>query len=249
MVEVIPAVEAEEVCFAYRDGREALRGVTLTVKAGEAVGIIGPNGAGKTTFFLSLIGIYRISGGTLHVGGLDVGDKKNHPEIRRKAGLVFQNSDDQLFSASVRDDVAFGPLNQGLNEAEVRRRVGLALRQVGAERYADRVSHHLSAGEKRRVALACVLALEPETLVLDEPTTDLDPRARRETIRLIRKLPQTKLIASNDLEFILETCDRVVVIDAGRVVAGGPPRELLADGPRMEAHGLETPPSLAALRG
>ena len=246
---MIPAVEAKEVYFAYRDGREALRGLTLTIDPGEAVGVIGRNGAGKTTFFLALIGIYRPSSGLLRIGGLDVCDKRNHPEIRRKAGLVFQNCDDQLFSASVREDVAFGPLNLGLSDSDVRQRVDLALRQVGAEPHADRVSHHLSAGEKRRVALACVLALEPEILVLDEPTSDLDPRARRETIRLIRQLPQTKLIASNDLEFILEACDRVVVIDEGRVVAEGPTVDLLADGPRMEAHGLETPPSLAVRNG
>ena len=246
-----PVVEAKDVRFAFPDGREALCGFSLTVAPGEAVGLVGPNGAGKTTFFLCLIGICRPQQGTLRVAGLDLINEQNRAnkrdllEVRRKTGLVFQNSDDQLFSASVYDDVAFGPLNLGLEESEVRRRVTLALRRVDAEQYANRVSHHLSAGEKRRVALACVLAMEPEILVLDEPTNDLDPRARRETIKLVRSLEQTKLIAAHDLEFILETCDRVAVIDDGQVVADGPARVLLADRARMEAHGLEVPPSLA----
>jgi cobalt/nickel transport system ATP-binding protein len=244
-------VEARDLRFSFPDGREALCGFSLSVAPGEAVGVVGPNGAGKTTFFLCLIGICRPHEGTLRVAGLDLtdrrsgGSKRNLLEVRRKAGLVFQNSDDQLFSASVYDDVAFGPLNLGLDEGEVRRRVTSVLRRVGAEQYADRVSHHLSAGEKRRVALACVLAMEPEILVWDEPTNDLDPRARRETIKLVRSLEQTKLVASHDLEFILETCDRVAVVDDGRVVADGPARVLLADRARMEAHGLEVPPSLA----
>ena len=240
------AIEANRLCYTYRDGREALRDLSLTVQPGESVGIIGPNGAGKTTLFLTLIGIYRPRSGTLRVCGQDALDKRNLGEIRRRAGLVFQNTDDQLFSASVREDVAFGPLNLGLSPDEVRRRVDAALQRVDAMPFADRVSHHLSAGEKRRVALACVLAMEPEILILDEPTNDLDPRGRRETIRLIRSLTQTKLIASQDLEFILETCDRVAVIDEGRIVADGPARERLAERGIMEAHGLEVPPSLAA---
>ena len=249
-MDMTPVVEAKDVRFAFPDGREALRGFSLTVARGEAVGLVGPNGAGKTTFFLCLIGICRPHEGTLRVAGLNLTNEQNRAnrrnllEVRRKTGLVFQNSDDQLFSASVYDDVAFGPLNLGLEESEVRRRVTLALRRVDAEQYANRVSHHLSAGEKRRVALACVLAMEPEILVLDEPTNDLDPRARRETIKLVRSLEQTKLIAAHDLEFILETCDRVAVIDDGQVVADGPARVLLADRARMEAHGLEVPPSL-----
>ncbi|UCG32587.1 MAG: ABC transporter ATP-binding protein [Phycisphaerales bacterium] len=240
------AIEANRLRYAYRDGREALKGFSLTVEPGESVGIIGPNGAGKTTLFLALIGIYRPQSGMLRVCGRDALDKRNLSEIRRRAGLVFQNTDDQLFSASVRDDVSFGPLNLELDADEVRRRVDTALQRVDAAPFAERVSHHLSAGEKRRVALACVLAMEPEILILDEPTNDLDPRARRETIRLIRSLTQTKLIASQDLEFILETCDRVAVLDEGRVVADGPARELLADRVIMEAHGLEVPPSLVA---
>jgi len=222
--------------------------LSFALPPGGIVGVIGPNGAGKTTFFLTLIGIYRPHGGTLRVGGLDVSEKRHLPEIRRRTGLVFQNTDDQLFSASVHEDVAFGPLNLGLDAQEVRRRVDKALRDVDALQHADRVSHHLSAGEKRRVALACVLAMEPEILILDEPTNDLDPRARREAINRIRSLTQTRLIASHDLEFILDTCDRVVVLDEGRIVADGPARELLADHATMEAHGLEVPPSLAAGR-
>jgi cobalt/nickel transport system ATP-binding protein len=245
------AIEAENLHFAFPDGREALRGLSLTVQPGEAVGIIGPNGAGKTTFFLSLIGLCRLREGKLRVAGMQIANghaiagKKTLTEVRRKVGLVFQNSDDQLFSASVYDDVAFGPLNLGLKENEVRHRVDTALRRVLAEPYADRVSHHLSAGEKRRVALACVLAMEPEIFVVDEPTNDLDPRSRRATINLINQVDQTRLIASHDLEFILETCNRTVVVDEGRVVADGPARALLANRDVMEPHRLEVPPSLA----
>ena len=243
-MDVIPAIEATDLRFAFPDGRKALDGLSLRVAPGEAVGVIGPNGAGKTTLFLTMIGIYRLASGSLRIAGWDVGDRASLLTVRRKLGLVFQNTDDQLFNACVRDDVAFGPLNLGLPENDVRHRVDQALHRVTAEQYADRVSHHLSAGEKRRVALACILAMEPEILVVDEPTNDLDPRSRREVLNLIRTLDQTKLIASHDLEFVLETCPRVVVVDGGRVVADGPVRTLLADRTLMEAHGLETPPSL-----
>jgi cobalt/nickel transport system ATP-binding protein len=239
-------VEAIEVHYRFPDGRTALRGWSLTVAPGETVGLIGPNGAGKTTFFLAAIGLCQPHHGSLKVGGLDVTCAAHLASIRRRTGLVFQNADDQLFSATVYDDVAFGPLNLDLDAAEVRTRVDRALERVGACEHAARVSHHLSAGEKRRVALACVLAMEPDTLLLDEPTSDLDPRARRETLELIRTLEQTKLIASHDLEFVLAACDRIAVVDEGRIVADGPAQALLTDSALMEAHGLETPPSLAS---
>jgi cobalt/nickel transport system ATP-binding protein len=241
---VTAALHATDVTFAFPDGRQVLRGVSLRVEPGESVGVVGPNGAGKTTLFLSLIGIHRHAAGSLLVAGLDVAQKHNLREIRSRTGLVFQNSDDQLFSASVREDVAFGPLNLDLPPAEVQRRVTESLERVGATAHADRVSHHLSAGEKRRVALACVLAMEPELIVLDEPTNDLDPQARRELIDLLGDLPQTKLIGSHDLEFVLDTCSRVVVLDSGRIVADGPTRDILADEACMTAHHLEVPPSL-----
>lgn len=238
------AIRVDGLHFRFRDGREALHDLTLTIDSGEAVGIIGPNGAGKTTLFLTLVGIRQPGEGSLFVAGLDARDKRNLATIRRKAGIVFQDADNQLFSATVRDDVAFGPLNLRLDAVDVQRRVDEALARTGSTPYADRVSHHLSAGEKRRVAIATVLAMEPEIVMLDEPTNDLDPRARRQLIGLINTLPITRLIASHDLEFVRETTRRVIVLDEGRVVADGPTDAILADRQIMEAHALETPPSL-----
>ena len=240
-----PAIEARRVGFSFPDGREALADLSLSVRPGESVGVVGPNGAGKTTFFLCLIGIHRPSRGGLRVLDLDVADRGALGEIRRRIGLVFQRPDDQLFSARVYDDVAFGPLNLGLSQEEVRRRTDAALARTQCTEHAERVSHHLSAGEKRRVALACVLAMEPEVLVLDEPTNDLDPRSRRSLAALVGSLRQTRLIASHDLEFILQSCGRAIVLDGGRVVADGPVREVLANARTMQDHGLEVPPSLA----
>src|SRR5262249_21171748 len=165
-------------------------------------------------------------------------------KLPAKVGIIFQNSDDQLFSATVADDVAFGPLNLGVPAEEVRRRVAEALEQVGLKEHGPRVPHHLSGGEKRRVALAGVLAMRPEILLLDEPSLHLDPRGRRELIRLLQQLPGTKVIAAHDLEMVLEICGRVLVLDRGELVADGPAPQLLADAALMEAHGLEVPHSL-----
>ena len=244
-----PLVHAHELAYRFPDGRPALQGLSLEVQAGESVGLIGPNGAGKTTFFLTLLGVLKPQAGELTVAGLDARDPEQLPAVRRRLGMVFQNTDDQLFSASAYDDVAFGPLYQDLPADEVAQRVAQALDAVGACELAGRVSHHLSAGEKRRVALACALALEPALLVLDEPTNDLDPRARRGLIDLLATLPQTLLIATHDLEFVLDTCDRAVIIDAGRCVAAGPTRAVLANADLLADHGLEVPPTLRAAAG
>jgi cobalt/nickel transport system ATP-binding protein len=239
-----PAIHIRQLGFAYPSGQAALSQLDLTVKPGENVGLVGPNGAGKTTLFLCLAGVLEPSAGELVVCGLNVCEPAQRRQVPSKLGIVFQNSDDQLFNASVLDDVAFGPLNLGLPIERVRERVALALAQVGLSGFEERVPFHLSGGEKRRVALAGVLAMQPEILLLDEPSSHLDPRGRRELIKLIQGLHNTKLIASHDLELILATCERAVVLDHGRVVGDGPVRRVLADDQLMQKHGLEVPHSL-----
>jgi cobalt/nickel transport system ATP-binding protein len=231
-------IDVRDLRFAYPDGRLALDGLSLRAGAGESVGLVGPNGAGKTTLFLCLCGVLRTKAGCIQVAGLDPADLVQRKQLPAHVGVVFQNSDDQLFSSTVAEDVAFGPLNLGLPADEVRRRVGESLDQVGMTGQDDRVPFHLSGGEKRRAAVAGVLAMRPEVLLLDEPSMFLDPRGRRELIRLINALPGTKLIASHDLALVRDTCSRVIVMDAGRVVAENG-RELLADAELMEKHGLE----------
>jgi cobalt transport protein ATP-binding subunit len=231
--------------FAYPDGRIALHDVSFRVEAGETMGVIGPNGAGKSTLLLHLNGLLGMppQAGSISINGLRI-ESPNLLEIRRRVGLLFQDPDDQLFSASVGEDVAFGPQQLGLGQAEVSRRVAAALAAVKLSGFESRAPHHLSLGEKRRVCLAGVWACQPEILVFDEPTANFDPRGRREFIELCRSLPATKLIASHDLEMILALCQRVVVLDAGRLVAMGETRQILADEPLMLAHGLEKPHSL-----
>lgn len=230
-------IEISNLSFAYPDGRQALRDVNLSVRPGERVALVGPNGAGKSTLLLHLNGLLHGTG-SVRVLGQEVAEP-NLVRIRAQVGLVFQDADDQLFSPTVFDDVAFGPLYAGLPEDEVRRRIDWALAQVEMEEYAKRVSHHLSLGEKKRVAIATVLAMQPEILVFDEPTAGLDPRARRRLIELLCGLPQTMLAATHDLRFVAEVCPRAVILDEGRIVADGPTDRLLADGPLLRAHGLE----------
>jgi cobalt/nickel transport system ATP-binding protein len=237
-------VDAEGLTFAYEAGRPVLDGVTFRVAPGERVGIAGPNGAGKTSLFLCLMGVLKPTGGKASVMGLDVRDPSAKRELPRHAGIVFQDSDDQLFQSSVRDDVAFGPLNLGVGKDEALRRVAESLERVGMAGMEGRVPFHLSGGEKRRVALAGVLAMRPEVLLLDEPSAFLDPRGRRELVALLKGLPGTLLVASHDLELLLEVCPRVLVLDAGKVAADGAARELLGDAALMEGHGLEVPWSL-----
>ncbi len=235
-----PALLVEQLNFAYPDGHVALRGVSLKVSAGEKVALVGPNGAGKSTLMLHLNGILQ-GNGSIRVAGLPL-TKENLPLIRARVGLVFQNPDDQLFSPTVFEDVAFGPLHMGLPEEEVRARVARALEQVGMAAYADRLSHHLSMGEKKRIAIATVLSMEPDLLVLDEPTAGLDPRARRSLIHLLRRLPLTMLVSTHDMLMVRELFPRMVIMDEGRIVADGPTDRLMADTALLEAHGLEAPP-------
>lgn len=232
-------IELRDLSFSYPDGREALRGVDLTVGMGEKVALVGPNGAGKSTLLLLLAGLLK-GRGTIRLFGEEVGDG-NLRRIRARMGLVFQDPDDQLFSPTVFDDVAFGPLYAGLPEAEVRRRVHWALSQVGLDGFGERLSHHLSLGEKKRAAIATVLSMQPDLLVLDEPTAELDPRARRQLIGLLHSLPQTMLVATHDMRLVAELLPRTVVMDAGQVVADGPTPVIMSDRRLLEAHGLEQP--------
>ncbi len=236
-------VDVHDLRHVYHDGTRGLDEVTLHVHRGENVGLVGPNGAGKSTLLLHLNGVLRPSSGSVHIGGVPI-DDLHVTEVRRRVGLVFQDPNDMLFTTSVRDDVAFGPLQLGLPAEEVHRRTAEAIAAVGIEGLEERLPHHLSLGQKRAAAIAAVLAMQPEILVMDEPTSNLDPRGRRQLIELLRGLDQTLLVASHDLEFILELCPRVVVLDGGRIVASGATRELLADEPLLLAHGLERPPSL-----
>lgn len=228
--------------FAYPDSTEALKGINLDIREGESIGIIGPNGAGKTTLLLHLNGIARGSG-TVEVCGIGI-NNKNLYEIRRLVSIVFQDPEDQLFMPTVFDDVAFGPINMGLDKGDVRNCVRNALKAVGMPDSAERVSHHLSFGEKKEIAIATVLAMQPQIIALDEPSSNLDPRGRRRLINLLRGLRITKLIAGHDLELILTLCERTYVLDGGEIVASGPTRDILGDGSLMEAHGLEVPASL-----
>ncbi len=230
-------IEIDSLSFAYPDGRSALRDVSLGVRPGEKVALVGPNGAGKSTLLLQLNGILQ-GEGTVRVMGQEVAEP-HLARIRGQVGLVFQDPDDQLFSPTVFEDVAFGPLYAGLEEEEIRRRVAWALAQVELEGYAERVSHHLSLGEKKRAAIATVLSMQPDILALDEPTSGLDPRTRRRLIGLLRELPQTMLVATHDMQFVAQVFPRTVVLDGGWVVADGPTDELLADERLLEAHGLE----------
>jgi len=230
-------IEVKDLHFSYPDGHQALRGVNLYISPGEKVALVGPNGAGKTTLMLHLNGIFH-DHGEVFVCGKPVG-KETIGEVRASVGLVFQDPDDQLFSPTVFDDVAFGPIYMGMPEWEVRRSVDDALQAVDMEGFTSRVSHHLSNGEKKRVAIATVLAMDPEILVLDEPTSGLDPRSRRGLIKLLRDLPQTMLISTHDMHMVSELFERTIVIDGGEIVFDGPTKDLLSNVPLLETHGLE----------
>jgi cobalt/nickel transport system ATP-binding protein len=237
------AIEVRNLQFRYHDGAAALKGVSFSVAKGECVGLIGPNGAGKSTLLLHLNGLlpesWKGESGVL-VEGRPL-TREALPEIRRQVGLLFQDPNDQLFCPTVFEDVAFGPQQLGLSEAEVRARVTQALTRAGLPGFEQRAPHHLSVGEKRRVCLAGVLACEPAILVLDEPTSSLDPRGRREIKDLLRQIQITKLIATHDLELVVELCTRVIVLDGGAVVAEGPTIELLSNEELMLRHSLECP--------
>ncbi|MFB6395509.1 energy-coupling factor ABC transporter ATP-binding protein [Polymorphospora lycopeni] len=245
------SLEVRGLDYTYPDGQVALRGVDLRVPRGARVALLGPNGAGKTTLVLHLNGVLHGGAGTVTVGGLAVGrDRATLAEIRRRVGIVFQDPDDQLFLPTVAEDVAFGPANLGLRGAELSARVDEALAAVGMSAYRDRVPHHLSYGQRRRVAVATVLAMRPEILVLDEPSSNLDPASRRELAAILRALPVTLLMVTHDLPYAMELCARSVILDAGRVVADGATVDLLADAELLARHRLELPygfdPALAA---
>ena len=235
-----PVLDVRGLAYAYPDGHQALYGVNLHVHRGERVALLGPNGAGKTTLVLHLNGILTAGAGTVAVSGLPV-EKANLKEVRRRVGVVFQDPDDQLFMGSVRADVAFGPANLGLKGAELDARVRHALDLVGMAEFADRPPHHLSFGQRRRVAVATVLAMEPEILVLDEPSSNLDPASRRELADIIRSLDVTVLMVTHDLPYALELCPRAVVLSDGAVVADGTTYDVLTDDTLMRAHRLELP--------
>ncbi len=216
-----PALDVRGLLFAYPDGTQALFGIDLTIGTGERVAVLGPNGAGKTTLVLHLNGIHLPQQGSVDVGGISV-SKANLKEIRRRVGIVFQDPDDQLFMPTVRQDVAFGPANIGLTGDELEERVSSALEAVGMEEFVDRAPHHLSFGQRRRVAVATVLAMRPEILVLDEPSSNLDPAGRRELADILRSLDITMLMVTHDLPYALELCPRALVMNHGSIVGDGP---------------------------
>jgi cobalt/nickel transport system ATP-binding protein len=234
------SIEVQNLSYSYPDGHIALGDVSLQIAPGEKVALVGPNGAGKSTLMLHLNGILTGNKGSVRVCGLEV-EEKNFSRVRASIGLVFQNPDDQLFSPTVFDDVAFGPLYQGLGAEETKARVKSALSAVRMSAYAERVSHHLSVGEKKRIAIATVLSMNPEALALDEPTAGLDPRARRTLINLLRDLPITMLVSTHDMKLVQELFPRTIVMDEGRVVADGSTKDILEDEALLTAHGLEKP--------
>lgn len=240
---MIPSLEVRGLAFAYPDGHQALFGVDLTIAKGERVALLGPNGAGKTTLVMHLNGILHGGVGDVRVAGMKVNveDKQALLEIRRRVGIVFQDPDDQLFMPTVAQDVAFGPANLGLTEDEIETRVVEALTQVGMLEFADRAPHHLSFGQRRRVAVATVLAMKPEILVLDEPSSNLDPASRRELAETLEGLDITILMVTHDLPYALQLCERSVVLSGGVIATDGRTQDLLSNESVMREHRLELP--------
>ncbi len=236
----------DSLAYAFPDGRQAIDGVSFRVAAGETVGLIGSNGAGKTTLIHLMAGLVEPTAGSVEVFGERL-DGKGSRDARRRLGVVFQETEDQLFNATVFDDVAFGPLHWGLDAESARRQVEAALDEVGLNGFEDRVPQHLSSGERRRVALAGVLACRPDVLLLDEPTSDLDPRERRRLTSLLASTQQARIVASHDFEFVLCTCTRVLLLEAGRLCADGQAVDVLSDRALLEQHGLELPLGLRGL--
>jgi cobalt/nickel transport system ATP-binding protein len=236
----VPSLEVNGLAFAYPDGHQALFGVDMTIARGERVALLGPNGAGKTTLVLHLNGILTAGAGEVRVAGLPVA-KENLREIRRRVGIVFQDPDDQLFMPTVRDDVAFGPANLGISGSELDDRVHDALDKVGMADFADRPPHHLSFGQRRRVAVATVLAMGPEILVLDEPSSNLDPASRRELADVVRALDVTVFMVTHDLPYALELCPRSMVLSGGVIAVDAATRDLLTDDAVLAEHRLELP--------
>jgi cobalt/nickel transport system ATP-binding protein len=242
-----PSLEIKDLAFAYPDGNQALFGVNLTVGQGERVALLGPNGAGKTTLVMHMNGIHPAAHGEVRVAGqlVDASDKANLHSIRSKVGIVFQDPDDQLFMPTVGEDVAFGPYNMGVRGDELNRVVIEALELVGMTEFKDRPPHHLSFGQRRRVAVATVLAMKPEILVLDEPSSNLDPASRRELADILRSLAITIVMVTHDLPYALELCERAVILSGGIIVADKKTREILGDKELLSAHRLELPVGFA----
>lgn len=237
------AIEVTNLSFQYPNGAKVLDGITFSVEQGECIGLIGPNGAGKSTLLQHLNGLLPESfqkPSAVSVGGKPI-TADNLPEIRRQVGLLFQDPNDQIFCPTVYEDVAFGPQQLGLSKEEINTRVERSLARLGLAGFEKRMAHELSVGERRRVCLAGVLACEPSVLVLDEPTSGLDPRGRRELKSLLLSLPVTKIIATHDLELVVELCPRVIAMEAGQIFAQGPTHEILSNEPLMLDHGLERP--------
>jgi cobalt/nickel transport system ATP-binding protein len=236
----VPTVEVSGLAYAYPDGHQALFGVDLRLRRGEHVALLGPNGAGKTTLALHLNGLLHPGAGTVRVGGVEI-DERTAAEVRGRVGILFQDPDDQLFMPTVARDVAFGPANQGLRGEALQRRVDAALDAVGLTELGQRPPHHLSFGQRRRAALAGVLAMRPELLVLDEPSSNLDPAARADLVELLQRTPVTLLVVTHDLPLAAELCERSVVMSAGRIVADAPTGDLLRDEDLLRRHRLRLP--------
>ena len=233
-------IDVEHLHFVYPDGFEALRGIHLRIARGEKVALVGPNGAGKSTLMLHLNGINAPTHGSVRIGGSLI-DRTTVKKIRAEVGLVFQDPDDQLFSPTVFEDVAFGPLHMGVPEDEIHERVERALEAVGMAGFERRLPHRLSLGQRKRVALATVLSMDPSVLVFDEPSAGLDPRGRRELIALLRSLDQTLLVSTHDMRLVDEVFPRTVVMDEGEIVGDAETSTLLTDDAFLTAHGLERP--------
>ena len=244
-METDKAIEISGLSYRYPDGQCGLKDINLTIYCGESVALIGPNGAGKSTLLMHLNGILR-GDSSIIVRDLPLVDK-NIREIRKKVGMVFQDPEDQLFSLNVFEDVAFGPVNMGFPQDEVDRRVKRALKKVGMQGYEKRSSHHLSIGEKKRIAIATVLSLDPEILALDEPTSSLDPRGKWALIDVLQKLPVTMVVASHDLDLVRCLCGRAVLLDSGRIVADDATDTILCDTELLRAHGLERDATAAGI--
>ena len=230
----------QNVDFSYEKDRKVLHDMSFSIGKGESVGLIGANGAGKSTIMKLLLGLLGPDSGKVMIDGIEV-KKETLGDIRAKLGFVLQNSDNQMFMPTVYEDMIFGPLNYGLPREEADRRVDEVLGRLGLEYLKNRYNHKISGGEKRMAAIATILAMEPEAILMDEPTSALDPYNRRIVINTIKGLPQTRLIASHDLDMILDTCDRVILISGGRIAADGPARDILTDKELLEANRMELP--------
>lgn len=247
MMSNVPSLQISELAFAYPDGNQALFGVNLTIEKGERVALLGPNGAGKTTLVMHMNGIHQTMHGEIRVGGekVDVQNKESLKRIRSKVGIVFQDPDDQLFMPTVGEDIAFGPYNMGLRGEELSQVVDEALTQVGMLEYKDRPPHHLSFGQRRRVAVATVLAMKPEILVMDEPSSNLDPASRRELADIVRSLDVTIVMVTHDLPYAFELCERSVILSGGIIVADDSTKKVLSDKELLATHRLELPVGFA----